>query len=143
MAMRHRILPRTLHAEQPSTKVDWTQGDIRLLTDNRPWTDPGRPRRAAVSSFGASGTNAHTILEEAPPKQPKPGSRNRVRRRCWCPGWSPAAPNAPCATRPPASPPPSASWTRWTWRTPWPPPAPPTPTGPSSSAPAATRCWPP
>ncbi|MGW1599360.1 type I polyketide synthase, partial [Streptomyces sp. NPDC002343] len=69
MAMRHRVLPRTLHAEQPSTKVDWEQGAVRLLTANRPWTDPGRPRRAAVSSFGASGTNAHTILEEAPAEE--------------------------------------------------------------------------
>ncbi|MEU4930102.1 type I polyketide synthase [Streptomyces yokosukanensis] len=69
MAIRHRVLPRSLHAEQPSSKVDWDQGQVRLLTENRPWTDPGRPRRAAVSSFGASGTNAHTILEEAPAEE--------------------------------------------------------------------------
>ncbi|WP_420803359.1 SDR family NAD(P)-dependent oxidoreductase [Streptomyces naphthomycinicus] len=70
MAMRHRVLPKSLHADEPSGKVDWGQGHVRLLTENRPWTDPGRPRRAAVSSFGASGTNAHTILEEAPAEEP-------------------------------------------------------------------------
>ncbi|MGF1338559.1 SDR family NAD(P)-dependent oxidoreductase [Streptomyces flavovirens] len=70
MAMRHGVLPRSLHAEEPSSKVDWSQGNVRLLTANRPWADPGRPRRAAVSSFGASGTNAHTILEEAPAEEP-------------------------------------------------------------------------
>jgi acyl transferase domain-containing protein/acyl carrier protein/UDP-glucose 4-epimerase len=69
MAIRHRVLPKSLHAGEPSTKVDWDQGRVRLLTENRPWTDPGRPRRAAVSSFGASGTNAHTILEEAPAEE--------------------------------------------------------------------------
>ncbi|MCX5200072.1 type I polyketide synthase [Streptomyces sp. NBC_00237] len=66
MAMRHRVLPKSLYADEPSTKVDWDRGNVRLLTENRPWADPGRPRRAAVSSFGASGTNAHTILEEPP-----------------------------------------------------------------------------
>ncbi|MBL1082491.1 SDR family NAD(P)-dependent oxidoreductase [Streptomyces actinomycinicus] len=76
MAIRHRVLPKTLFADEPSSKVDWGQGQVRLLTGNRPWTDPGRPRRAAVSSFGASGTNAHTILEEAPAGEPaEPGPR--------------------------------------------------------------------
>ncbi|MFJ9821130.1 SDR family NAD(P)-dependent oxidoreductase [Streptomyces sp. NPDC101151] len=78
MAIRHRVLPKSLYADEPSTKVDWDQGQVRLLTENRPWSDPGRPRRAAVSSFGASGTNAHTILEEAPAEEPadtEPGPR--------------------------------------------------------------------
>ncbi|CAL9427124.1 hypothetical protein SUDANB105_01962 [Streptomyces sp. enrichment culture] len=67
MAMRERTLPRTLHAERPSGHVDWSDGTVRLLQRARPWDTPDdRPRRAAVSSFGISGTNAHVILEEAP-----------------------------------------------------------------------------
>ncbi|MEV6875984.1 type I polyketide synthase [Amycolatopsis sp. NPDC051128] len=74
-ALRHNLLPKTMHVDAPSPVVDWTTGDIELLTEARPWLPNGRPRRAGVSSFGISGTNAHIIIEEAPPATATPPRR--------------------------------------------------------------------
>jgi malonyl CoA-acyl carrier protein transacylase/aryl carrier-like protein len=84
-ALQHRVLPRSLYAEEPSGHVDWSSGAVALLAERREWPDPGRPRRAGVSAFGIGGTNAHVILEEAPtdpeaaanPAAPDAGRRTR------------------------------------------------------------------
>ena len=73
LAMRHRLMPPTLHADEPTPEVDWSDGTVQLLRQPQPWTPHNnQPRRAAISAFGVSGTNAHVILQEAPPVEPEP-----------------------------------------------------------------------
>ncbi|WP_322619943.1 type I polyketide synthase [Streptomyces acidicola] len=80
MALREERLPRTLHADEPSSHIDWSHGTLRVLQEERPWARGDRPRRAGVSSFGISGTNAHLILEEAPvAEEPDPAEEPLTR----------------------------------------------------------------
>jgi acyl transferase domain-containing protein/acyl-CoA synthetase (AMP-forming)/AMP-acid ligase II/NAD(P)-dependent dehydrogenase (short-subunit alcohol dehydrogenase family)/acyl carrier protein len=78
MALRQGVLPRTLHVTEPSTHVEWGSGRVELLTSDQPWPSVSRERRAAVSGFGVSGTNAHVILEEAPEVEVTPEEPSTV-----------------------------------------------------------------
>jgi polyketide synthase 7 len=71
LSMAHSTLPATLHVTEPTPEAAWSRGGVRLLTEARPWPPRDTPRRAAVSAFGVSGTNAHVIVEEAPPPPPR------------------------------------------------------------------------
>ncbi len=80
MAMRHGLLPKTLHVDAPSRFIDWSSGAVSLLVEPVPWVKDGEPRRGAVHSFGMSGTNVHTILEEpAPREEPAPAPERQAR----------------------------------------------------------------
>ena len=63
LSMHHGVIPRHLHYETPSPRMDWERLPLRVTSEAVAWPESGRPVRAGVSSFGFSGTNAHVVLE--------------------------------------------------------------------------------
>ncbi len=90
-ALRHEVMPKTLHVDAPSSRIDWTAGEVELLTEPVPWPRGERPRRGAVSGFGLSGTNAHVIVEEAPEPAAAPAERTDAAVPVVLSGRSPEA----------------------------------------------------
>ncbi|MFI6072049.1 SDR family NAD(P)-dependent oxidoreductase [Actinoplanes sp. NPDC051343] len=102
-AIEHGVLPRIVHLTEPTPHVDWSAGPVSPLTGTVPWPSHGRPRRAAVSSFGISGTNAHVIIEQAPAAEPgRSGSERRPVVPWLVSGRTPAARDARLARLPAA-----------------------------------------